>query len=305
MNRLLYTALMSIATLTATAQDKIQLWPNGAPNAKVDKTYNEETVMISPNVPRIYYVTDPTLTIFRPTDSSTGQHPAIVICPGGGYQRLAFDKEGLDIAQKFAENGFVAFVLKYRLPSDRIMGDKSVGPLQDVQRAIRLVRLNAEHYGVDANRIGVIGFSAGGHLASTACTLYDYEAYSDADSAVSARPDFGVLMYPVISMEYGLTHHGSHENLIGGLGDENLLTTLFSTEKQVKTGNPPVFMVHAIDDNSVPFHNSTRFAEAMIENGNDVELHLFPHGGHGFGLGEDRHVNGWFDMMLKWFKEAL
>lgn len=305
MKSIFFTTLMCIAAISANAQEEIKIWQNGAPNSKADKEYHEETIMISPDVPRVYYVTDPTLTVFHPVGKEEKQHPAIVICPGGGYQRLAFDKEGLEIAKRFAENGFVAFVLKYRLPSERIMEDKSVGPLQDVQRAIRVVRQNAEQYGVDPKHIGVIGFSAGGHLASSACTLYDYKTYENADSVVSARPDFGVLMYPVISMEFGLTHHGTHENLIGGLGDENLLTTLFSTEKQVKTGNPPVFIVHAIDDSSVPFHNSTRFAEAMIENGNDVELHLFPQGGHGFGLGQDRHVNGWFDMMLKWFNETL
>ena len=306
MRRLVIAAVMMfVGGVVAGAQDVVRLWPDGVPNAKEDKSYVEKTEVAQDNKqPRVFCVTDPTLTVFYPEERHE-KMPAIIVCPGGGYARLAYDKEGLDIAAEYAKNGFVAFVLKYRLPSERIMEDKSKGPLQDVQRAVRLVRRDAETYGVDADKIGVIGFSAGGHLASTACTLYDYKTYEDADSVVSARPDYGVLIYPVISMEFGLTHHGSHENLIGGLGDENLLTTLFSADKQVKQGNPPVFIVHAADDRAVPYKNSLHFVEAMIENDNKVEFHLFPEGGHGFGLGAGRHTGEWMDMMLRWFRETL
>ncbi len=168
--------------------------------------------------PRIRNVTDPTLTVFTPTVGKANR-TAIIICPGGGYSHLAFDKEGIEVANWLNQFGVTVFILKYRLPDDRIMKDKSVGPLQDAQESIRIVRRNAKDWNINPSKIGIMGFSAGGHLAASSSTLYKDKVYPS--DSTSARPDFSILIYPVISMKSEITHAGSRENLLGENPDQN------------------------------------------------------------------------------------
>src|SRR5512140_470117 len=192
-------------------------------------------------------VTNPDLTIFLPSgDKANGA--AVLICPGGGYGVLAFDHEGNAIAKWLNDNGIAGIILKYRLPSDRIMADKSVGPLQDAQEAMRIIRRNAADWKINPEKIGVIGFSAGGHLASTLSTHYNETVYQVKDNT-SARPDFSLLIYPVVSFDSTITHRGTRNNLIGLRPDESQVRR-FSNELQITMETPPAFLVHSADDNA-------------------------------------------------------
>ncbi len=226
----------------------------------------------------------PTLT-FYPASSSKAADCGIIICPGGGYGKLAMDHEGKQIAEWFNSIGVSAFVLKYRLPAD---GYTHPVPLMDVQRAIRLVRYHAKKWEVDPAKVGVIGFSAGGHLASSAGTHFEKPPYSLGDAvdpvnAVSPRPDYMVLIYPVISMQDGITHAGSRRNLLGKNPDPEKIE-LMSNEKRVTPQTPPTFLVHANDDTAVVPENSVRFYRACRQVQVPVEMHLYLKGGHGFGM---------------------
>lgn len=225
----------------------------------------------------------PTLTLYLPKPD-VATDAAIVICPGGGYGHLAMDHEGTQIAAYFNSIGVSAFILKYRLPSD---GYRHPVPLMDAQRAIRLVRFNAKQWNVNPAKIGIIGFSAGGHLASSAGTHFEkpveIEGVLDAVDAVSCRPDFMVLVYPVISMQDGITHGGSKLNLLGDHPDPALVE-LMSNEKQVTSQTPPTFLVHANDDNAVPPENSVLFYLECRKAKVPAEMHIYLKGGHGFGM---------------------
>jgi acetyl esterase/lipase len=257
----------------------IRIWPRGAPDEIRNSTYREDTVYTEKHEPRIHHVTDPELIIY-PTNGKG--RTAVIICPGGGYGRLTMEHEGRDIASWLNGLGVTGIVLKYRLPSDTIMMKKSIGPLQDAQEAIRIVRRHAGEWNIDPAKVGIIGFSAGGHLAASLSTLYGYAAYHPDDST-SARPDFSLLIYPVISMQKNLAHAGSRESLLG-LHPDSSIINLFSTELHVDKFTPPAFLVHAVNDRSVPAANSIRYAEALSRSGVPVEIHLYESGGHGFGL---------------------
>ncbi len=292
--KFLITALLTIFGSTAMAQNypTIKLYPKGVPNSKpAPKNYVEKTESF-----RTSMVTDPILTPFLP-EKGKGNGAAIVICPGGGYSRLAMDHEGYHVAQKFNEIGVAAFVLTYRLPSDAIMQDKTIGPLQDAQRAIQMVRQRAKEWGIDTARVGIIGFSAGGHLASTAITHFN-KAVMDNKDNVNLRPSFGVLLYPVITMGPAM-HTGSRNNLIGK-DPAPEVADLYSNEKQVTPQTPPAFLVHAEDDKTVPVANSLMFYEAMVKNGVKGELHIYQAGGHGFGLNNKTTKEQWFDACKNW-----
>src|SRR5690554_3892604 len=196
----LYLVPILLMTTIARGQDvTLKLWPQGVPNGKENPNYREVTQMQDGNKPRVSRVTDPELLVYlAPQEIATGA--AVVICPGGGYGVLAIDHEGYDIARWLNSMGIAGVILKYRLPSDEIMNDKSIGPLQDVQEAIRTVRRNAVAWNLNPAQIGVMGFSAGGHLAGTASTLYGEQMYTPRDG-VSARPDFSILIYGVLSMQ--------------------------------------------------------------------------------------------------------
>lgn len=244
-------------------------------------------------------VTTPTLTVFLPKEKKAIQS-AVIILPGGGYQHLAIDKEGTKVAEWFNSLGIVAFVLKYRLPSDVIMTDKTIGPLQDAQQAVRYVRENAEKWNIDPKKIGVLGFSAGGHLASTLATHYDDKVY-ESNSKVSARPDFLLLIYPVISMQNDITHKGSQTSLLGEHPSQELIDS-FSNEKRVTAQTPPTFLIHATDDTVVLPENSINYYLALKKNGVSAEMHIYEKGGHGFGLGVNDTSKFWTRDCEEWLK---
>jgi len=295
MRKLVLSALTAmIVSSTAMAQDSkpIKLYPKGVPNSKpAPAGYAERN-----EKNRVSMVTDPVLTPFFPEKGKVNG-TAVIICPGGGYSRLAMDHEGTAVAQKFAGIGVTAFVLTYRLPSDAIMVDKTIGPLQDAQRSVQILRERAQEWGINPARVGIVGFSAGGHLASTAITHFN-KAVIDNQSNISLRPDFGVLIYPVISFG-SIGHTGSKDNLIGKTPTAEMID-LYSNEKQVTANTPPAFLVHAEDDKTVPVMNSIVFYEAMIKAGVKGELHLFQAGGHGFGLNNKTTKAEWFNDCKFW-----
>jgi pectinesterase len=264
--------------------------PNSKPVTDMESSITRD------NVTRVSKVTNPTITVFRP-QKPNGQ--SVIICPGGGYAILAFDKEGTRVAEELNRWGITSFVLKYRLPDDTAMIDRSLAPLQDAQQAIRFVRSHAKELGVDKNKIGIMGFSAGGHLASTAATHFNFRADETNTDTTSVRPDFAILIYPVISFDSTITHKGSRNNLVGANATEEKIK-YFSNELQVNSETPPSFLVHAGDDGAVPVQNSLRYYEACIKNKVPVELHLYPKGGHGFGLYNKTTDDNWMERLKNW-----
>jgi acetyl esterase/lipase len=226
----------------------------------------------------------------------------VVICPGGGYSGTATDHEGAQVAAVLREAGIAAFVLRYRIPDDRYCRDRSVAPWQDAQQAIRLVRSRADAWGLDAGRIGIMGFSAGGHLAATAATHFLTKADPQATDTISARPDFVALIYPVISMREGVGHMGSRERLLGPQPDAAKID-FFSNELHVTADSPPAFLLHTQDD-FVSVRNSLLFHAACLENRVPAEMHLFPSGGHGYGLRHPGGEGSWASLLLDWLSRT-
>lgn len=261
--------------------------------------YQEKENIKDGKVQSTSQVSIPTLSIFFSKEIKQNQ-TAVIILPGGGYSHLAIDKEGTKVAEWLNSLGITAFVLKYRLPSDLIMTNKTVGPLQDAQEAMRIVRLNAAKWNIDPNKIGIMGFSAGGHLAATLSTHYDERVY-ETSSKVSARPDFSLLIYPVVSMQNDITHKGSQTNLLGNTPTQDLID-FFSNEKKVTAQTPPAFIVHATDDTVVLPENSVNYYLALKKNGVTSELHLYEKGGHGFGLGAQDTSKFWTRDCQEWLK---
>ena len=276
---------------------EIPLWDK-IPNAIAVADYKEEmTYFNDGSINGISKVSQPTMTIFL-ADAKIANGTSVVICPGGGYHHLSINKEGYKIAKWLNTLGISAFVLKYRMPSDLTMKDKTVGPLQDAQEALRMVRRNAEKWKIDPNKIGIMGFSAGGHLAATLSTQFAEKVYDSKDNT-SSRPDFSILMYPVISMQDGITHSGSKENLLGKNASA-ILVEQYSNEKQVNATTPKTFIVHATDDKAVPVENSINYYLALKQNNIPVEIHLYENGGHGFGLGTDGTNKNWSKTCENW-----
>jgi acetyl esterase/lipase len=282
--------LLAVAAADAAPQP-FPLWDGKAPHAVGDTETDK-----------------PTLTPYlAPKDKATGA--AVVICPGGGYGFLAMDHEGKQVAEFLNGLGVHAFVLKYRITGKDRPGPLLAAPLADAQRAIRTVRAKASDYGVDPKRVGIWGFSAGGHLASTAGTHFDAGlAEGDATDKTSCRPDFLVLAYPVVSMEPGVTHGGSRKNLLGDKPDEKLVE-LYSNEKQVSKDTPPTFLFHTSADTAVVPENAVRFYLACKKAGVPVEMHVYEKGKHGVGLGRDpkwtggeKSVETWPDRLGEWMK---
>lgn len=223
-----------------------------------------------------------------------------MICPGGGYTHLSFKKEGSEVAKWLNSFGVTAFVLKYRLPHDSIMEDKRIiGSLQDAQEAIRTVRRHAVAWGIKPDKIGIMGFSAGGHLAALLSTQYNRVIYQN--DTLSARPDFSILIYPVISMEDSITHKGSKTNLLGENPDLEEIN-LYSAEKQVHEETPPAFIVHATDDRSVSVENSLAYYNALLKYHIPATLHIFEKGGHGFGLKLNGAPHPYLLLLQKWLE---
>jgi acetyl esterase/lipase len=293
---LLITFLSTFATFSM-AQKTIPLYKE-VPNSKPAHNYKEMADTMQNGVIIISKVSVPDITIFKP------EHPdknraAVVICPGGGYGVLAYNLEGTTVANIMNGWGVTAVVLKYRLPSNDIMKDKTIGPLQDAQRALQYIRENAAELNVNPNMVGIMGFSAGGHLASTASTHFD-QSYIDNPLNTSLRPDFSILGYPVISFSDSLTHMGSRNNLVGENPSKETIQK-FSNELQVNEKTPPTFLVLASDDNTVNPENSIKYYEALLKNKVPAEMHIYQNGGHGFGT----HLlakNNWMETLKNWME---
>jgi acetyl esterase/lipase len=276
------------------AQTVLPLYEGVIPNSKPSAN-KERSATDAAGILRISKVSVPTLTMYAPEKQSE-KRSAVIICPGGGYGILAASHEGTDVAKVFNEMGITAFVLKYRLPDDSIMLDKSIGPLQDAQRAIQLVRENVQQFNIDGAKIGIMGFSAGGHLAASASTRFTEQLIQNPKQT-SLRPDFSILIYPVISFMDGITHKGSRMNLLGKI---QTLETLqkFSNELRVTEQTPPAFLVHAGDDPAVSVANSISYYEALLKQKIYSNMIIYPHGGHGFGM-NNKTTNDKYMLNLK------
>ena len=279
------------------AQKVIPLYTNEVPNAKTDVKNIESEETNAEGMVLIKNVSIPDLTVFIPAKGKANG-TSVIICPGGGYGILASKHEGSDVAKEFNKIGVTAFVLKYRLPSDKTMVDKTIGPLQDAQQAIKFVRENASKFNLNPNRICFMGFSAGGHLAATAGTHFDFSVIKNEHNT-SLRPDFLMLIYPVISFVDTIGHMGSRENLIGKTPTDEKINW-FSNEKHVNTKTPPAFLIHAQDDNAVKVDNSLLFYKALTASKVEAEIHVFPKGGHGFGLINKSATTTWFALCQNW-----
>jgi acetyl esterase/lipase len=276
----------------------VPLWEGKAPHATTDGKWDK-----------------PNIKVFRAA-KETANGAACVICPGGGYGFLADEHEGEDAARFLNKHGVTAFVLQYRIAKDDRKGPLHPAPIEDAQRSIRHVRAKSTEYNIDPKRIGIWGFSAGGHLASTAGTHFDDgKPDGDAIDKVGCRPDYLVLSYPVISSDPAVTHKGSFANLLGAKPDEKLLE-YYSNEKQVTEKTPPTFIFHTSEDTAVVPENAIRFYQACKKVKVSCELHLYAKGVHGLGLGTgwknnatgkwniapDASVAGWPDRLVEWMK---
>jgi acetyl esterase/lipase len=286
--------LFIIIPFMSMAQTEIPLYPQGVPN---HKSCDKKEVHSGNG--RVEGVTTPTLSVYLPGKRDS-LNTAVIVCPGGGYARLAMGHEGVDIARELNKYGIAAFILKYRLPDDQCMENKSIGPLQDAERAIQMVRENAAEWNVNPQKIGVMGFSAGGHLASSLGTHFN-ECVIENKSNISLRPDFMILVYPVISFADSLAHMGSRENLIGKNAASEMIVK-FSNELQITAQTPPAFLVHAADDKTVKVENSIFFFQNLHKQNIAGELHIYQNGGHGFGLKNPTTKELWFERALNWMQ---
>lgn len=299
MNKSALSFLLLICMITTLhAQKTISLYEGKVPNSLPYHTKeiwepqsNGDTI--------VHYTSEPTLTIF-PADKSKANGTAVIICPGGGYWVTSIVKEGFAVAREFNEIGVTAFVLKYRIPNDSSMANKTIGPLQDAQRAIQFVRSHAKDWNINIDKIGIMGFSAGGHLASTAATHFA-QSYIENGNGGNLRPDFAIFIYPVISFQDSIAHLGSREQLIGKNPAKKLID-LYSNELQVTPRTPPTFLVHATDDDVVPVLNSVKFYEALAKNNVAAEMHIYNGGGHGFGLNNSTTNGKWMTLCKQWME---
>lgn len=283
-----------IVTHFSLAQQVIPLYEKAIPNSKPAPNKEKHTVRDN-GTEIVSDISIPTLTVFLPAGPSTNR-TAVIIFPGGGYAINAIKHEGLDIAKKLNEWGVAAFVVKYRIPNDVTMQNKEIGPLQDAQQAISLVRENAAKWNLHPERIGIMGFSAGGHLASTAGTHFRKPVI---DSKANLRPDFLILGYPVISFSDSIGHLGSRSNLLGKSPSRDKIIA-YSNELQVTSDTPPTFLVHAADDKAVPPANSIVFFQQLIKHDVPAELHIYERGGHGFGMKNPTTNEAWMDTLRNW-----
>lgn len=277
----------------------MNLYPEGQiPNYK---DVGEKEIWDTTNAVRVSKIQVPDIQVFRPSNHSV-KGPCVIICPGGGYHILSYTSEGEDIAKFWNSKGVVAVVLKNRLPSSDAQIQKHLSPLMDAQRAIRMARYHAKDWGIDPEKIGIMGFSAGGHLASSASTHFDMGNASSSDpiERMSCRPDFSMLIYPVITMTEDFQHKGSRKALVG---DHQDLMTYFSSEKMVTENTPPAILIHASDDKAVPVENSIVYYQALISHKVKAAMHIFSYGGHGFSLaiGKDR-LEEWPELCNDWLK---
>lgn len=261
---------------------------------------NQESEAMNNGILIVSKVSEPAYRYFR-VKEDTVKRPCVIICPGGGYAVLAAGHEGTDVAKYLNAIGVNALVLKYRIPNDAGQPDKTIAPLQDVQQAIYLARTHAAEWGIDPHKTGVLGFSAGGHLAASLATHYA-DVKIQVEKNISLRPDFQVLIYPVISFR-AFGHHGSAENLLGKTPAEAALH-YFSNEENINAQSPPAFLVHAKDDNVVPVENAIRYQQALQQNNVPALLMLQEKGGHGFGMNNPREKDQWPPLLADWLKKS-
>lgn len=297
MKQILLAVMILTLMLNTNAQDVLPLYEGDSiPNSKPSSN-EERSERAGDGILRTYKVSRPTLTVYLPAaDKANGT--AVIICPGGGYRLLADDHEGSAVAKVLNDWGVTAFVLKYRIPDDATMDDKTIGPLQDAQRAIQLVREKAKLWQLNPRQVGIMGFSAGGHLAAMATVHYDDPKIANP-LGTSLRPDFAILAYPVISFSEELAHKGSREQLIGKEPTASQLR-YYSAEEQVDKKTPPVFLMHARDDKAVKVDNSLRFKEAMDKFKVKNDIYLYDNGGHGFGLKNSTSDVEWMKYVKQW-----
>lgn len=293
---LLLGLLLTTATLTAQYQP---LYKN-IPNQKSVVNRESDTI-IDKGILIVRNISEPAYRYFRVKEDAVNR-PCVIICPGGGYWIVAAGHEGTDVAQYLNSIGINALVLKYRIPNDANQPDKTIAPLQDVQQAMYLARTNAAAWGIDAGKIGVMGFSAGGHLAASLATHYA-DVKIPMEQTVSLRPDFQVLLYPVISMT-DIGHRGSRDNLLGKNPTEAQIR-YYSNEQNVNSASPPAFIVHAKDDKTVPVQNALIYYKALRDQQVEAKLLLFDKGGHGFGMMNPEEKIQWPEQMRVWLETVL
>ncbi|MBW8815999.1 MAG: alpha/beta hydrolase [Caulobacterales bacterium] len=303
-------ALASAAPLAAAADSPLEpdpaetvpLWPGPPPGARAQLPQEQIVDRIKTSGFQDRFVTGighPLLTVIRPARPNGA---ALIVAPGGGYVRVVIDKEGFEVGHRMAAAGITVFVLRYRLPGEG--WDKAADvPLQDAQRAVRLVRAGAKGFGIDPARVAFMGFSAGGHVAASIATRFAEAVYApvDAADALSARPDLSCPMYPVVTMDPAFAHAGSRETLLGPHPTAEV-EARYSPERRVTAQTPPTFLVHAWDDATVPVENSLRYLEALRAQKIPAEAHLFAEGGHGFGIrgAQGKPAAAWLDLFLAW-----
>ncbi|MDF0717446.1 alpha/beta hydrolase [Muricauda sp. 334s03] len=294
--------LVVLFSMGMSAQDTIMpLWPKTIPN-QVESLEKEVVEYTKDGIIWITNVQKPTLEVYLPAKRNANGK-AVVIFPGGGYHGLAYDWEGTEIAKALNVKGIAGIVVKYRLPwSKSITKGKNMVPLQDAQRAIRLVKSKAADWNISENKIGIMGFSAGGHLASSLGTHYSDIVYQKQDEIddLSARPDFMALIYPVITLGVPSTHTGSRVSLVGEDPTDEEVDYL-SNQKHVDGETPPTFLLHAMDDEAVPVENTTMFFDALRAQKVPTTMHIYPTGGHGFSLAlHDEKLKNWIDLLFDW-----
>lgn len=293
--------LILLGLQTQAQEFVLPLWEQTPP---LQRASDQKETAIREGVLRIANVQKPTIEVYLPT-RQMANGKAILIFPGGGYGILAYDWEGTDFAKWLNAQGIAGIVVKYRLPKSETLTDPKEVPLLDAQRAMRLVRHHAAEWKIDPSQIGVMGFSAGGHLASTLSTQYTHEVSrpKDALDTLSARPDFSILVYPVISFRDASAHAGSRNALIGADASQELKDR-FSAEINVTADTPPSFLVHAQDDKGVPIENSLLYYKALHSHQVKAALHLYPTGGHGFGFGLGKgDLENWRNILLGWIDD--
>ncbi|MCW3106955.1 MAG: endo,4-beta-xylanase [Segetibacter sp.] len=298
LSRLIINVIIAVIGFTKSySQTEIPLYKN-IPNS-IAADVKEKIDSSNLKRIRISSVINPTLTVYLP-EKSKANGTAVIICPGGGYSYLVINNEGRDVAKELNKKGVAAFVLKYRLPNNKIMQNKEIGPLQDAQQAIKIVRERAREWNVDTAKVGIMGFSAGGHLASTASVKFENAVIANENNT-NLRPDFSILVYPVISFTDSLVHKGSRNNLLGENSPAEKIIA-YSGELQVTAKTPPAFIMHCSDDKVVPVKNSVKYYEALLKNGVKAELHIYSAGGHGFGLYNSTTKDNWLERCFNWME---
>jgi len=301
MKKLILLPAFLISMMVAYSQETFPLYPGPIPNSKAapdrEVTQNRDATHIS-----VSKISRPTMAVYlAPADKANGT--SVIVFPGGGYANNAIGHEGYAVAKALNQLGVSAFVVKYRIPDDSTMINKEIGPLQDAQRAIQIVRERAGEWKLNPAKVGIMGFSAGGHLASTAGTHFT-KSVIENKANTSLRPDFMILLYPVISFNDSIAHIGSRKQLIGLHPAADKIRE-YSNELQVTSQTPPTFLVHAGDDVTVKVQNSIDFYLALLKNKVPAEMHIYPKGGHGFGMENPTTSDRWMDRLANWLNSSL